>query len=66
MRRPLLPGTPDLAPPALFVITGVMAAGKSTIAQALAERLPNSVHLRGDVISQADRLGAGGDDGGAL
>ena len=26
-----------------------MAAGKSTIAQALAERLPRSVHLRGDV-----------------
>ena len=49
MRRPLPPGTPDLAPPALFVITGVMAAGKSTVAQALAERLPNSVHLRGDV-----------------
>jgi predicted kinase len=26
-----------------------MAAGKSTVAQALAERLPRSVHLRGDV-----------------
>lgn len=26
-----------------------MAAGKSTIAQALAERLPKSVHLRGDL-----------------
>lgn len=26
-----------------------MAAGKSTVAQALAERLPKSVHLRGDV-----------------
>lgn len=35
--------------PRLFLITGVMAAGKSTVAQALAERLPNSVHLRGDV-----------------
>ena len=26
-----------------------MAAGKSTVAQALAERLPRSVHLRGDI-----------------
>ncbi len=33
----------------VILITGVMAAGKSTLAQALAERLPNSVHLRGDV-----------------
>jgi predicted kinase len=32
----------------IILITGVMAAGKSTIAQALAERLPMSVHLRGD------------------
>ncbi len=32
----------------IVVITGIMAAGKSTIAQALAERLPRSVHLRGD------------------
>jgi predicted kinase len=35
--------------PPLFLITGVMAAGKSTVAQALAERLPRSVHLRGDL-----------------
>ena len=35
--------------PRLFVITGIMAAGKSTVAQALADRLPRSVHLRGDV-----------------
>lgn len=33
----------------LFIITGAMAAGKSTVAQALAQRLPKSVHLRGDV-----------------
>nr|WSX18408.1 AAA family ATPase [Streptomyces tubercidicus] len=32
----------------VVVITGVQAAGKSTVAQALAERLPRSVHLRGD------------------
>ncbi|MET9293161.1 AAA family ATPase [Streptomyces sp. NPDC003077] len=32
----------------VVVITGIQAAGKSTVAQALAERLPRSVHLRGD------------------
>jgi predicted kinase len=35
--------------PQLVLITGVMAAGKSSVAQHLAERLPKSVHLRGDV-----------------
>jgi predicted kinase len=35
--------------PRLIVITGIMAAGKSTVAQRLAERIPKSVHLRGDV-----------------
>jgi predicted kinase len=34
--------------PRLFVITGIMAAGKSTVAQALAERFDRSVHVRGD------------------
>jgi len=33
----------------IVLITGIMAAGKSTVAQALAERLPRSVHLRGDL-----------------
>ena len=33
----------------IVLITGIMAAGKSSVAQALAERLPRSVHLRGDV-----------------
>jgi predicted kinase len=32
----------------IIIITGNMAAGKSSVAQALAERLPRSVHLRGD------------------
>ncbi|WP_010272742.1 AAA family ATPase [Paenibacillus senegalensis] len=33
----------------ITLITGIMAAGKSTIAQRLAERLqPKSIHLRGD------------------
>jgi len=35
--------------PQILVVTGIMAAGKSTVAQAIAERLPRAVHLRGDV-----------------
>ncbi len=42
------PPTPPTSP-RIILITGNMAAGKSTIAQALAERLPKSVHLRGDL-----------------
>lgn len=38
-----------MSEPRLFIITGAMAAGKSTVAQAVAEALPKSVHLRGDV-----------------
>jgi len=33
----------------VIVVTGIQAAGKSTVAQALAERLDRSVHLRGDL-----------------
>jgi chloramphenicol 3-O-phosphotransferase len=33
----------------IVMLTGVMASGKSTVAQALAESTPKSVHLRGDV-----------------
>ncbi|WP_067826150.1 AAA family ATPase [Nocardia inohanensis] len=33
---------------AVYLITGIQAAGKSTVAQALAERLPKSAHIRGD------------------
>ncbi|MGI5375806.1 AAA family ATPase [Streptomyces sp. CA-251387] len=33
----------------VVLITGVMAAGKSTVAQALAEQLPRAAHVRGDV-----------------
>ncbi|MEU6356014.1 AAA family ATPase [Streptomyces sp. NPDC047072] len=33
----------------VVLLTGVMAAGKSTVAQALAERLPRAAYVRGDV-----------------
>lgn len=33
---------------AVIVVTGAMAAGKSTVAQRLAERLPRAAHVRGD------------------
>jgi predicted kinase len=33
----------------VYVLTGVQAAGKSTVAQALAARFPRSVHVHGDV-----------------
>lgn len=36
-------------PPRIILITGIMAAGKSTVAQQLAERFARSVHLRGDL-----------------
>jgi predicted kinase len=39
--------------PRLVLITGIMAAGKSTVAQALAERFDRSVHLRGDSFRKA-------------
>ncbi|GIF95485.1 AAA family ATPase [Catellatospora citrea] len=34
---------------AVIVVTGIQAAGKSTVAQGVAERLARSVHLRGDL-----------------
>jgi chloramphenicol 3-O-phosphotransferase len=33
----------------IYLVTGVMAAGKSTVSQMLAARLKRCVHLRGDV-----------------
>lgn len=33
----------------IYIITGVMASGKSTVAELLAQRLDRSVHLRGDL-----------------
>ncbi len=34
---------------AIYLITGVMASGKSTVAERLAARMEKGVHLRGDV-----------------
>ena len=36
--------------PALIVVTGIMAAGKSTIARLLAQRFPRGVHIEADVL----------------
>ncbi|MFC0009526.1 hypothetical protein [Devosia nitrariae] len=34
--------------PTLFIITGAMAAGKSTVAKARVQRFPRSAHVGGD------------------
>ncbi len=44
--RPALPADVDV--PQIVVVSGVMAAGKSTVSQLLAERFSRAVHLRGD------------------
>ena len=38
----------DLRAPAVVLITGIMGVGKSSVAQALTERLPKAAHVRGD------------------
>ena len=40
----------DKQQPSLIVITGIMAAGKSTIARLLAQRFPRGVHIEADVL----------------
>ena len=35
--------------PSVVLMTGIMGAGKSTVAQALAEGLPRAAHVRGDL-----------------
>lgn len=35
--------------PTIYIITGIMASGKSTVAELLAKKMPKAVHLRGDV-----------------
>jgi len=41
---------------AVVLITGIQAAGKSTVAQELADRLPRSVHVRGDVFRREETV----------
>ena len=41
------------SPTRLFLITGIMAAGKSTVAQRLAERFDRSAHVRGDTFRRS-------------
>ena len=43
-----VPLHPLVDTPQIIVVTGVMAAGKSTVSQLLAERFTRAVHLRGD------------------
>lgn len=42
---------PDERP--VFLVTGIPGAGKSAVARALAERIPRSVHLRGDTFRRS-------------
>jgi predicted kinase len=39
-------------PPAIIVITGIMAAGKSTVAHLLAQRFARGVHVEADVLQR--------------
>ncbi|AZK94281.1 MULTISPECIES: AAA family ATPase [Streptomyces] len=55
------------APASVVLVTGIMAAGKSTVAQALAERLPRSAHVRGDAFRRmlvSGRADMGADEAG--
>ncbi|MBM0237656.1 hypothetical protein JNW88_11680 [Micromonospora sp. ATA32] len=49
-----------------MLITGIMAAGKSTVAELLARRLPRSVHLREDIFRRTVVKRPGGDDRGRV
>ncbi len=56
-------GQSSLHRQAVLLITGVQAAGKSTVAAGVAERLPRSVHVRGDafrrmVVNGAEEMSA--------
>ena len=52
--------------PRIILITGASAAGKSTVAQALSERLPRAVHLRGDIFRKMIVTGRAESAGGTL
>lgn len=47
--RAMLSHAESFVPGSVVLITGIQAAGKSTVAQLLADRLTRSVHLRGDL-----------------
>ncbi|AUS77536.1 phosphotransferase [Actinoalloteichus sp. AHMU CJ021] len=51
--------TSDTPPPltGVLVLTGVMAAGKTTVARTLADRLPRSAHVGGDAFLRMVRGG---------
>ena len=44
-----MPDAPLFPPGSVVLITGIMGAGKSTVAQQLTERLPRAAHVRGDL-----------------
>src|SRR5437016_14382762 len=44
--------------PALIVVTGIMAAGKSTVARLLAQRFERGVHIEADVLQRMIVSGA--------
>ncbi|HEY7294457.1 MAG TPA: phosphotransferase, partial [Dehalococcoidia bacterium] len=51
---------PDAAAgaPPFIVLTGIQAAGKSTIAQSLAARFPKGVHIEADLLQRMIVSGA--------
>ena len=57
-----LPAMTAAKEPAIILITGIQAAGKSTVAQLLAEQLPRPAHVRGDLFRRMIINGRGRHD----